>query len=186
MAETVASASSTVSHTTAPLPAASPEAFTTTGAPRSRTYDSASAASLKVRCAAVGTPASTISSLAKALLASIRAASAEGPNTATPCFRKRSAIPAASGASGPTTARSMRCDDAHPASASTSPGPIGTGRASSPMPPFGWVTYSSARGASRLSLQSRACSRPPLPTTRMRMFTLPRVSSSSASAGEDA
>ncbi len=42
------SASSTVDATTTPFPAARPSAFTTMGAPRSRTYAFAAAASVKV------------------------------------------------------------------------------------------------------------------------------------------
>src|SRR5690606_40541196 len=42
---------------------------------------------------------------------------------------------------------------------------MGTAMASFPVPPFPRVTYSSASGASRLSFQRVACSRPPLPTS---------------------
>ena len=57
--------------------------------------------------AAVGTPAATMTSLAKAFDASIRAAEAIGPKTSRPAARSASASPAASGASGPTMVRSM-------------------------------------------------------------------------------
>ena len=65
-----------------------------------------SAARAGVRAAAVGTPAASMTSLAKDLLPSIRAAAADGPNTAKPASRSSSATPATKGASGPMTTRS--------------------------------------------------------------------------------
>ncbi len=94
------SASSTVAHTTAPLPAASPDAFTTTGAPCSRTHASAPAWSRKVRYSAVGTPAPRMRSFAYTLLDSMRAASRVGPKTGRPLATNRSTIPDGEGGLG--------------------------------------------------------------------------------------
>jgi hypothetical protein len=77
-----------------PLPAASPSALTTQGG---RATDIVSAAA---------TPASRITSFAKAFEPSIRAAAALGPKTAMPAIRRSSATPATSGPSGPTITRS--------------------------------------------------------------------------------
>ena len=51
----------------------------------------------------VGTSAADMTSFAKALLPSSRAARAEGPKHGMPALRTASATPATSGASGPTT-----------------------------------------------------------------------------------
>ena len=51
-------------------------------------------------------PAAAMTSFAKALLPSSRAAAADGPKQAMPAARTASATPATSGASGPTTTRS--------------------------------------------------------------------------------
>ena len=59
--------------------------------------------------AAVAMPALRITSFAYALDDSSCAAAADGPNTARPCSRRRSARPAASGASGPMMVTSMSC-----------------------------------------------------------------------------
>jgi hypothetical protein len=59
-----------------------------------------------VTARAVGTPAAAITSFAKALLPSSRAAAAEGPKARMPAARTASQTPATSGASGPTTTRS--------------------------------------------------------------------------------
>ena len=56
------------------------------------------------------------------MLDSIRAAAAVGPNTGTPRSAIRSAIPAASGPSGPITARSTRRSRAQAESSSVAPG----------------------------------------------------------------
>ncbi len=102
-----ASASASVAATTTPLPAASPSALTTIGAPRRRTKSRASAASSKRSHRAVGMPAASQSSLVKALLPSSRAAAAVGPQQAMPAAASASASPATSGASGPGTTRSI-------------------------------------------------------------------------------
>ena len=67
----------------------------------------------------MGTPASAMISLAKALEPSMRAAPATGPKQGMPAAASASATPATSGASGPTTTRST-CS--RRASATTSSG----------------------------------------------------------------
>src|SRR5947209_19559390 len=105
MARAARAASVRVWHTTAPFPAASPDAFTTSGSAWVLMYARAGSSAVKVRLAAVATPARRITSLANVLDDSMRAAAALGPNTGRPADgpRSRSASPAASGASGPTT-----------------------------------------------------------------------------------
>ncbi len=100
-------ASFRVRQTTAPFPAASPLALITKGSSCRSIQASARSSSVKLLLAAVGTPALAITSLAKALEASIRAPAAEGPKASRPAARIRSANPSASGASGPITTRSM-------------------------------------------------------------------------------
>src|SRR5437016_4840518 len=64
-------------------------------------YSSAGPIPTNVALAAVGTPARRMTSLAYALDDSSRAAAADGPNTPRPASRRRSASPAARGASRP-------------------------------------------------------------------------------------
>ena len=85
-----------VRQTQTPLPAASPSSLTTHGGRR------------RASVRAVGTPAASITSFANDFEPSICAAAALGPNTAMPRCRSSSASPATSGASGPTTTRSIR------------------------------------------------------------------------------
>ena len=94
--------------TSTPLPAASPSYFTTYGGPNPASAASASAAVTQVRDAAVGIPASAMTSLANVLDPSIMAAAAPGPKQGIPVSRTASAAPATSGASGPITTRSAR------------------------------------------------------------------------------
>src|SRR3954462_6088159 len=100
--------------TTTPLPAASPSSLTTYGAPASSSAVSSSAGPPTGQERAVGTPAAAMTCLAKDLLPSSWAASAEGPKQAIPASRTVSAAPATSGTSGPTTTSSA----AHPRAAS--------------------------------------------------------------------
>src|SRR2546427_5843170 len=81
MARAARAAASRVSHTTAPFPAASPDAFTTSGAAWVLMYARAGASAVKVRLAAVGTPALRITPLADALDDSMRGAAAPRPDT---------------------------------------------------------------------------------------------------------
>ena len=103
---TASRASSSVAQMITPLPAASPSAFSTAGRRRTETCSSASSRLRSTACAAVGTPASAISSLAWSFEPSSRAASALGPKAAIPASSSASTRPATSGASGPTTTRS--------------------------------------------------------------------------------
>src|SRR3954452_4504381 len=94
------------------------------------------------------------------------AAAPLGPNTLTPASARRSASPATSGASGPTTTRLQPC------AASTSPWMSVTGTstscASRAMPGLPGAHSSSGCCGERLSARTIACSRPPEPTTRTR------------------
>ncbi len=101
-----ASASSSESGTTTPLPAASPSALTTGGWSWRRAYARAASASRNEALAAVATPARAITSLAKTLDVSSRAAARPGPKTGTDAVTSASATPAANGPSGPITTRS--------------------------------------------------------------------------------
>ena len=73
------SASPSVLQTMTPFPAASPEAFTTTGAPKRRAAAFASATSVCISARAVGMPSSSMSCLANAFDVSISAAARVGP-----------------------------------------------------------------------------------------------------------
>ena len=154
-----------VSHTITPLPAASPDALTTTGAPNLRTQALASFTLLKTPAAAVGTPASSMICLAKALEVSISAAACDGPNAAMPASRIRSTRPAARGASGPTTTRSTARSTASATNRSTSAAAKATHSASSAIPGFPGAAMSEIEGSSCLNFQASACSRPPPPIT---------------------
>ena len=88
------------------------------------------------RWAPVGTPAASMISLANALEPSSRAAAATGPKQRTPSAASASARPATSGASGPTTTRSMPASRAARASAAGSSAGASSARASRRMPAF--------------------------------------------------
>ena len=68
--------------TTTPFPAASASSFTTYGAPNALSASAASASVAATRAPAVGIPAAAMTSLAKALDPSMRAAPASGPKAA--------------------------------------------------------------------------------------------------------
>ncbi len=152
-AGSAASSSSAVRHTNTPLPAARPSDLTTHGTRAT------------ARVSAVGTPAARSTSLANAFDPSIRAASALGPNTAIPLWRRTSATPATSGTSGPMTTRSTSRVSA--SASRPSPSSARTGwqwpRAAMPgLPGAAWSSVSRVLCASR---QASACSRAPEPTT---------------------
>jgi hypothetical protein len=157
-----------------PLPAASPSALTTTGKSRcARRYACASARSVNEWKVAVGIWQALMRFLAKTLEPSISAAAALGPNTRSPASSKRSTIPAQSGASGPTTVRSMDSRVAQASSPSTSSAPMSTHSATPAMPAFpGAQNTRDARGDCAI-FQASACSRPPPPTTRTFMALAP-------------
>src|SRR5579883_2031069 len=169
MASIAASASASVPATVTPLPAASPEALITTGAPSSRAARRASSARVCRSARAVGTPALRISSLANTFELSTAAAAAVGPKIGSRRARNRSTMPRASGASGPTIVRSGRSDSASARSPSMSVAATGRHRASVPIPGFPGAATRSTPGSSSRSFQARACSRPPPPT--MSTFT---------------
>jgi len=149
-----ASASSCVRQTKTPFPAARPSALTTHGARASSSV------------AAVGTSAAASTSLANAFDPSIRAAALLGPNTATPARLSSSATPATSGASGPTTTRSISCCRERPSRPSTSSTLMGWQRPSAAMPGFPGAACSSVSRLLCAIFQASACSRPPDPTIR--------------------
>src|SRR5450759_2539686 len=88
------SASTALCATITPFPAARPDAFITTGMPKSASAAFASLASLCCTARAVGIPARTISSFANRFDVSMRAASRVGPKIGRPRARKRFAIAA--------------------------------------------------------------------------------------------
>src|SRR3954453_20015329 len=94
------------------------------------------------------------------------AAAPLGPNPLLPRSASRSASPATSGASGPTTTRSQPC------AAATSPSMSVTGTstscASRPIPGLPGAHSSCGCCGERFSARTIACSRPPDPTTRTR------------------
>ena len=110
-------ASASVVATTTPLPAASPSALMTIGAPLRSRQACAASASVKVSEAAVGIWCRAMKRLAKSLELSSCAAARVGPKIFSPWARKRSTMPAASGASGPTTVRWIFSRSAKSASA---------------------------------------------------------------------
>jgi hypothetical protein len=169
MARSASSASGKVLHTTTPLPAASPSAFTTTRPPAALARASAGPRVSKAPWSAVGMDAARMTSLAKAFDPSSWAAAALGPKTGIPASVSLSASPSTSGVSGPTTTRAIPFPTAHRASPSTSSPGMATFSARRAVPglPGAQKTFS-ASGLWAI-FQTRACSRPPPPTTRIRI-----------------
>ncbi len=168
MSSTAASAWSTVSATITPLPAASPSALTTIGAPLSRIWARAASASVNRAQAAVGAPAASQISLVKLLEASSREAASDGPKTRIPASRSRSATPAASGASGPMITKSIAFSSTKAATALRSSISSAAQSAIWAIPALPGATISRSHFGFCIAAQARACSRPPPP--RMRMF----------------
>ena len=143
------------------------------GAERVERLGSTSSTVVQTWARPVGTSAADMTSLAKALLPSSRAASADGPKQAMPASRTASATPATSGASGPMTTRSTPSATASattPVASLTPPG-SGSHRATASMPGFpGAATTASTDGSSERE-RTMACSRAPDPTTST--FTRP-------------
>ena len=149
-----ASTSGSVRQTKTPFPAARPSALTTHGGRADSSL------------AGMGTPAASMTSLAKLFEPSIRAAAALGPKTAIPACRSVSATPATSGTSGPTTTRStprVWHRSRRPSASSARTGWHSPRRA---MPGFPGAAWSAASRGLWASFQASACSRPPEPTTR--------------------
>src|SRR5687768_12001104 len=84
-----------------------------------------------------------------------------------PRARTGSATPATSGASGPTTTRSMSSDDARAATAAPSIGSTSCRVATAPMPGLPGAAWTSLTPGSRDRASASACSRPPEPITRV-------------------
>src|SRR6476469_2130879 len=172
-ARACSTATSRESVTTTPLPAASPSSLTTGGAPSASRAASTSSIVVHTWASAVGTSAQAMTSLAKDLLPSRRAASAEGPKTANPASRHTSATPATRGASGPTTTRSTRCSRATATTAFPSRMSTGTQRAVTSMPGLPGAAITASTPGSAATALTRACSRAPEPSTRT--FTAPSL-----------
>ena len=149
-----------------PLPLAKPAALMTTGSSRTRRNSSAAAASVKLRASAVGIACWRINSLANHLSASICAAALLGPKTPIPAASKRSANPAASGSSGPITARSICFSRANFSMRGKSMPEMATFSPSCAVPGFPGRLYSAATRGEAASFQAKACSRAPLPMRR--------------------
>jgi hypothetical protein len=170
-ASTAARAAAWSPVTVTPLPAASPSALTTQGGPKSSRAAIAAAGSVKLSERAVGTPAAAMTSLANVLEPSMRAAAAVGPKTGRPRSRNSSATPATSGCSGPMMVRSTRLASAKLASPAASVAPTpGTFSATSAVPALPGTANSLSTSGLWASVASRACSRPPLPTTAIRIL----------------
>ena len=159
-------ASSTVRQTSAPLPAASPSALTTIGAPSSFTYARAFATSEKTSKAAVGIPSSRIIRLENTLLHSISAAARVGPKALMPRLSTASTTPASSAPSGPTTTRSTPLSRAKSAIPRASSCAMDTHSPRAAIPGLPGAAYRVSTWAERRSAQASVCSLPPLPTTR--------------------
>ena len=95
------------------------------------------------------------------------AAAALGPKMRSPASVNRSAMPATSGASGPTTVRSTECSCAHASRPSMSSARTETfsTRGSRAVPALPGATSTRATRSLCASFQASACSRPPPPTT---------------------
>jgi hypothetical protein len=147
-----ASSSSCVWQTKTPFPAANPSIFTTHGGRAT------------ARRSAVGTPAASSTSLAKDFEPSIRAAARVGPKAATPPRRSVSTRPTTSGASGPTTTRSIPSSRQSESRPSPSSARTGWHCPRAAMPGLPGAACSSSSSGLAESFQASACSRPPDPT----------------------
>src|SRR3954454_14054427 len=108
-------------------------------------------------------------SLVKRFEPSNCAAAALGPNTAMPTSRNASATPATSGASGPTTTRSIASRLARSTTAPGSHGSMTMHSAHRAMPGLPGAASSRPQLGDCLSLQASASSRPPDPKSKMSM-----------------
>src|SRR5688572_4086070 len=108
-----------------------------------------------------------MTSFAKAFEPSSRAAAPLGPNAVMPSAPSASTRPLTSGASGPTTTRSTCSARARATMPGTSSTPTSTTRASRAMPALPGAHSTSGSRGERRSARTRACSRPPDPTTRI-------------------
>src|SRR5258706_6977115 len=166
-------ASASVAATTTPLPAASPSALITIGAPSRFTWSCAAVASVKDAWPAVGIACRAMKRLANSLEASSCAAAFVGPKMRRPSTRSASTAPAASGASGPTTVAWMpslfaNCTRSGIAVWATLKRP-----SSRAVPVLPGATYTRETLGDCARRHAMACSRPPEPMTRSFMRRLP-------------
>src|SRR4029079_7486253 len=163
------SASARVIATVTPLPAASPSALITTGMLNRSSAACASAAHSVSTYSAVGMPFARHRSVVKPFDPSSCAAAAFGPNTAVPASRSASATPATSGASGPTTTRSIASRFANSTTATASQGSVATHWAHRAMPGLPGAAISWPQLGDCLRRQASASSRPPEPRSSILM-----------------
>ena len=152
---------------TTPLPSASPSALITIGNRNSSQNRNASSLRSNVPARAVGIPCLCISSFAKIFDDSIRAAALLGPKMRKPSATKRSTTPPASGSSGPTTVRPTRFSFAKRTSAGKSLTEIATFSVSWAVPALPGAQKIRSTPDDCSNFQASACSRPPLPMTRI-------------------
>src|SRR5512135_330538 len=107
--------------------------------------------------------------LAKSFELSSWAAAWVGPKIFSPAARKASTTPAARGASGPTTVRTIFSARAKSTSSATPVTGTLTTPSSRAVPALPGATNTLVERGERASFQARACSRPPLPITRIFM-----------------
>ena len=112
------------------------------------------------------------------LLLSMTAAFARGPKARMPAASSASTMPAASGSSGATKTRSTGFSCANRTTPSMSIAPMSTPSASAAMPPLPGAHQSLSVFGLSFSLRTIACSRPPLPITKMFMYCLPYTAAS--------
>ena len=174
MESTACLAMSLLSAIMTPLPAASPSALTTQGAPILSIYFLACPGLLNTLYEALGILCFLRKSLVKALLASSSAAAFDGPKIGSPFSSNISTIPAVRGSSGPTTVRSMDSLSANCSKFSTSPAAISTHVAILLMPALPGAQNILLARDDCLSFQTRACSRPPLPITKIFIIQSPK------------
>src|SRR5438270_5231365 len=105
----------------------------------------------------------------KALEPSSAAAALLGPKAAIPAASSASTRPATSGASGPTTTKSIAALRQNPIKPAVSLAATVTHSASSAMPALPGAQYTRSTNGEAAIAQASACSRPPDPTTRMRI-----------------
>ena len=165
MARTPARASSRVWAMMTPLPRARPSAFTTVGRGAVSKYASAASSSVKLSYAAVGMPYLRIRSFEKTLLPSRIAARLLGPKQAMPRASSASTAPSTRGSSGATTAKSTSLSTANATMPAMSVAAMSTQVASRAIPPLPGSAYSVVTSGFLARALTRACSRPPPPTT---------------------
>ena len=164
--------------TTTPLPAASPSSLTTYGAPSSSSAAAASSAVVQTKARAVGTPAAAITSLANALDPSSRAAAPEGP-------KHRDAGRAHRVGDAGDQRRLGPDDDQVDAERGRQRGHRAAvervdvvQRRDAAMPGLPGAACTSVTAGSGASARASACSRPPVPMTRVFTASMRRATDS--------